>query len=626
MVAQALARHLRIPGIVLLLAAGVVLGPDFLNVIRPQEALGDQALQLLVGFAVAIILFEGGMSLKIAELRKEARSIRSLVTIGAVVTAVGGTMAARMFLDWSWTMSTLFGTLVIVTGPTVINPLLKRIRVQKNLATVLEAEGVFIDAVGAIVAVVALEVVISSPSGESLMHGLGGAALRLLFGAGLGILGGFLIVALLRYEKVVPEGLENTLTLSLVLLLFQISNGLVTESGIAAVTLAGLTVGNIRSQAQHELREFKEQLTVMFIGMLFVLLAADVRIEQVQSLGWPGFYTVLALMFVVRPLNILFSTIGAGYNWRELAFLSWIAPRGIVAAAVASLFALELGVHGIEGGADLRALVFLVIAVTVVVAGLTGGLVAKLLGVQPELASGFAILGANPLGLTIGRSMRVLEQDVVFIDSNPINCRRAEEEGFKVLYGSGMSERILGRAELPYRAGVIGATLNVTVNYAFARRAIKEYNVPRAYVALRRDQASVTPEMVRRLGASILFGRPRALDRWIQYLTRGTTFIEAWRRVLDRTLDPEEASELFKTMDAHLVPVVSQRKKRVVPVGETTSFRDGDVLHAMVRSEGREQVHEWLLENGWTPELHVYAQDESIGVQIDVQPKDVDGG
>jgi hypothetical protein len=452
------------------------------------------------------------------------------------------------------------------------------------------------------------------------MHGLTGAVMRLLFGAGLGVLGGFLIVALLRYEKVVPEGLENTLTLSLVLLLFQVSNGIVAESGIAAVTLAGLTVGNIRSQAQHELREFKEQLTVMFIGMLFVLLAADVRIEQVQSLGKPGLWTVLALMFIVRPVNILVSTWGAGYNWRELAFLSWIAPRGIVAAAVASLFALELGVHDIEGGADLRALVFLVIAVTVLVGGLTGGLMARLLRVQPQTASGFAILGANPLGLTIGRSLKVLEQDVVFIDSNPMNCRRAEEEGFRVLYGSGLSERVLGRAELPYRAGVISITLNENVNYAFARRAIKEYNVPRAYVGLRRDQASVTPEMVTRLGASILFGRPRAFDRWIQYLSRGNTFIEAWRRVVERQLDDKEAGEFFKTMDAHLLPIASQRRKKVVPVGESTKYREGDVLHTLVRADGRDQVHDWLVEHGWTPELHVYADDESLGVRIDIEP------
>ena len=190
MLAQALARHLRIPGIVLLLAAGVLLGPDLLGIVRP-DSLGD-GLQMLVGFAVAVILFEGGLNLNLRRLRREALSIRRLATWGAIVTAVGGALAARLLLDWSWTLSALFGTLVIVTGPTVINPLLRRIRVNPNLATVLEAEGVLVDAIGAIVAIVALEVALS-PSGESLALGSWHLLSRLGFGAILGTVTGLLL-------------------------------------------------------------------------------------------------------------------------------------------------------------------------------------------------------------------------------------------------------------------------------------------------------------------------------------------------------------------------------------------------------------------------------------------------
>ena len=183
MLAQALARHLRVPGIVLLLAAGVLLGPDLLGIVHP-ESLGD-GLQMLVGFAVAVILFEGGMNLNLSRLRREALSIRRLATWGAVVTAIGGALAARLLLGWDWTLSALFGTLVIVTGPTVINPLLRRIRVKPSLATVLEAEGVLVDAIGAIIAVVALEVALS-PSGQSLALGSWHLLSRLGFGAILG--------------------------------------------------------------------------------------------------------------------------------------------------------------------------------------------------------------------------------------------------------------------------------------------------------------------------------------------------------------------------------------------------------------------------------------------------------
>ncbi len=378
-IAQSLARHLRIPGIVVLIGAGVVLGPDVANIIRPQ-AVGD-TLHALVGFAVAVILFEGGMNLDLRRLRREGRSIRQLVTAGALVTAAGGTLCAHWILGWDWILSALFGTLVIVTGPTVITPLMRRIRATRKLATVLEAEGVLVDAIGALMAVLALEVVIG-PSGQALALGVQGMLWRLGFGFVMGAAGGLLIAVLLRYEKIVPEGLDNVFTLSMVLVLFQLSNALMTESGIVAVVAAGLVVGNVKTQALRELREFKEQLTILLIGMLFVLLAADVRLEQVRSLGWAGVWTVLALMLVVRPLNIFVGTAGSDLSLQEKAFLSWIAPRGIVAAAVASLFADSLTRAGIPGGNDLRAMVFLVIAATVLVQGLTGGLVAHLLGVR----------------------------------------------------------------------------------------------------------------------------------------------------------------------------------------------------------------------------------------------------
>ena len=210
-VVQSLAHHLRLPGIVLLLGAGVLLGPDVLGVVQP-ETMGS-ALQILVGFAVAVILFEGGLNLNLRRIRREAGVIRQLLTVGVLVTAVGGAFAARLFMGWEWTHSILFGTLVIVTGPTVITPLLRRIKVVHRV--------------------------------------------------------------------------ESVFTLSLVLALFQISNFFIPESGIVAVTAAGMVMGNIPTRVQRDLLEFKEQLTVLFIGMLFVLLAADVRMQEVRSLGWP---------------------------------------------------------------------------------------------------------------------------------------------------------------------------------------------------------------------------------------------------------------------------------------------------------------------------------------------------
>ncbi len=612
MLAQSLALHLRVPGIVLLLAAGVLLGPDVLGVIRPGT-LGP-ALQTLVGFAVAVVLFEGGMNLNLAQLRREARSIRQLVTVGAAVTALGGAVAARLLLGWGWTLSLLFGTLVMVTGPTVITPLLRRIKVQRKVATVLEAEGVFGDAIGALVAVVALELVVRPGGGLGVMAGIhlgpGGLAalafaVRLGFGLAAGLAGGALIAALLR-SGIVPEGLQNVFTLAFVLAFYQSANSLVPESGIVAVILAGLSVGNRRARVVSELKDFKEQLTVMFIGMLFVLLAADVRLAQVRALGWRGLATVLALMFVVRPLNVLAGTFATSLTLRERAFIAWLAPRGIVAAAVSSLFAQTLAGAGIAGGPELRALVFLVIAVTVVVQGLTGGLVAGFLGLR-RVPKGWVVVGANGLGRALGDLFGAAGHEVVLLDSNPQASRAAEEAGFRVLYGNALAEPTLRRAELDARLGAMAATSNEEVNYLFARRARLEHKLGSVWAAVRRDHRSVEGSMLTEIGAHLLFGEPRAIALWAQRLERGAAPVERfrWTGAAASAGSPTGAGAAGTAAgtdgESPALPLALFRGGEILPVDETTAPRDGDVLAAALAAEALAAGLAHLRARGWEP-------------------------
>ncbi|MFQ5600097.1 MAG: cation:proton antiporter [Candidatus Krumholzibacteriia bacterium] len=596
-IAQSLARHMRIPGIVVLLAAGVLLGPDVLGAIRP-EALG-QTLHALVGFAVAVILFEGGMNLNLGRLRRQARSIRQLVTLGALVTLAGGTLAAHFILGWSWTPAFLFGSLVIVTGPTVITPLLRRIKVRRQIATVLEAEGILVDAIGAIFAAVALQVAVS-PSGEAMAFAVWDLAVRIGFGVLLGLAGGLAIAFLLRREKIVPEGLENVFTLALVFALFQVSNAIFAESGIVTVTMAGLAVGNVRTRALPELLEFKEQLTVMLIGMLFVLLAADVRIDEVRSLGRAGIWTVAALMFVVRPLNVLIGTFGSDLGPREKLFLCWLAPRGIVAAAGASLFAETLTREGVGIGHELRAMVFLVIAVTVLVQGLTGGLVARLLAVRRPSNSGYAILGANHLGRAFGRVLQDAGQEVVLLESNADAFRGAQSEGFRVLFGSGLNESLLARAEVDARAGCLALTPNEAVNMLFARRTLEEFKVPQVWVTLRRGYESVGSEMVHEAGARVLFGEPRFVDLWTLRLERNIARVERWERVRGESADEAEMQEL-RDLHKALLPLAVRRGKKVHPMDEESSFKKQDQLYVVIFDEKREQGCDWLRAHGWEP-------------------------
>ncbi len=597
MVAQALARHLKIPGIVLLLGAGVLLGPDVANVIRP-EVLGD-TLQMLVGFAVAVILFEGGLNLRIRRLRREARSIQRLVTIGAAVTGVGAAIAARLCLDWSWSLASLFGALVIVTGPTVIGPILRRVRLSRGVATVLEAEGVLIDPIGAIAAVVVLEIVLH-PS-ESLAAGAVDLLIRLGVGALIGAVGGAIIGGLLRFERIVPEGLENVFILSLVLALFQLSNAMQPESGIMAVTVAGLVVGNFEARQLHDLREFKEQLTVMLIGMLFVLLAADVRVEDVEALGVGGVWTVLALMLVVRPLNILIGTAGSSLSAREKAFLSWMAPRGIVAAAVSSLFAQELDAAGIEGGSQLRALVFLVIAATVLIQGLSGGLLAGLLGVRRPSNTGTAILGANPLALACAELYRDVGEDVLLLDANPGACNVAEARGFRVVFGNALEPRLLARAEIDSRARCLGLTPNDEVNLLFTRRVRERSKGVEVWAALSREGAHVTPQMIHNLGGRVLWDGPHYLHLWSGLVERDQASLESWMCELPR--EPSKRPPIENTEERErsrvVLPLVIRRGTRIFLYSSELRVKPGDELRVLVRRDRREIGVNWLLDQGW---------------------------
>ncbi|MBZ0267043.1 cation:proton antiporter [bacterium] len=596
LIAQALAHHARLPGIVLLLLSGALLGPDVLGIVQP-DTLGS-ALSHLVGFAVAVILFEGGLNLDLQRLKRGSGVIQRLITIGALVTAVGSAAAAHLVLGWDYRASLLFGTLVIVTGPTVIGPLVRRIRLRKDLQTILEGEGVLIDPIGAIIAVVALDVALH-PSVDSIAIGLLGVAASLGIGCLLGLAGGWIVARLLRFEHFIPEGLENVFALSMVLALFHVSNELQPESGIASVTVAGVLVGNTKTRVLRDLMEFKEQLTVMFIGMLFVILAADVRFAELRALGVPGLVTVAILMFVVRPLNVLSSTWGSGLGTREKVFLSWIAPRGIVAAAVASFFSLELTRAGMPGGAEIRAMVFLVIAVTVTLQGLTGGPLARLLKVRRPTDQGWAILGAGELGLAVGRILRDGGEEVSFLDSNADASHAAQAEGFPVVFGNALEESTMLRAGFDGLAGVIGMTLNEEVNLLFAAKARKEFEVRRSFATLHLRDGHITAGMIHDAGVGVMFGGQQDQRLWDSCLRKGLGKVERWRYDGEATIHPGADGLVPDELHNILLPMTRHRSLRIAPVDEDTEVRSSDALTFLVFRDRAKEAEAWLVAGGW---------------------------
>ncbi|MGH7465266.1 MAG: cation:proton antiporter, partial [Longimicrobiales bacterium] len=526
MICQAAAHHLRVPGIVLLLLAGVLLGPQVAGFVQP-DSLGPY-LQMIVAVSVAVILFEGGMNLELKRLRGEALAIRKLITIGALVTATLAALAAHYLIGWDWRIAVPFGTLVVVTGPTVVTPLLRRIRVNHKLHTVLEAEAVLIDPIGAVVAVVVLEFVLSHELGAAAW-GLLGIPTRILFGSAMGIVGGYVMAKLIAIDRIIPDGLESVFTLAMLVLLFQITDAILPESGIMAAPIAGMVVGNMPSRPSRELKEFKEELTVMLVGLLFILLAADVRLQEVTALGWRGVATVGLLMFVVRPLSVAISTAGSTLTVRERFFVAWLAPRGIVAAAVASLFAEQLTNEGLTEGVQLRAMVFLVIAATVLVQGLSGGMIASLLGVRRLSNTGWVIAGANALARTLGGILKKAGDEVVLVDTDPAEIAEARRSGITAIEGNILDDSVLQRADLESRKGAISLIANEAVSLLLAQKARRDFRIAQTFVVVGPSEDQAAPQRVEALGARVLFGVGIDMVNWLGEITRGGSTARAYR-------------------------------------------------------------------------------------------------
>ncbi len=599
--AQSVARHLRLPGIVLLLGAGAALGPDGLGWVQPT-ALGE-GLLTLVELSVAIILFEGGLNLEIRRLRREGGAIRRLVLGGTVVTLLGGAAAVHWLLDWDWMSALVFGSLVVVTGPTVIGPLVEELRLRPRVATVLEAEGVLIDPVGAILAVLMLEVALA-PGADSIWSGTRELLTQVGFGVVMGGIGGFAVAGLLRVHRLIPEGYENIAVLVSVLLLFQVCNEVAEPSGLLAVSIAGVVVGNLRSSVDRDLREFKDQLTVLLIGMLFVLLAASVRIDDVLGLGWQGLAVVGALVFLVRPISVWLATVGSELDWRERLLVAWIAPRGIVAAAVASATAVALERAGVGGGREILALVFLTIACTVVFAGVSAPPVASLLRQRLPGRDGFAILGAQGLGFLLARQLREFGASIVFIDSNPQNCRRAQEEGFTVVYGNALQERTLQRSRIQLVGTVVGLTPNQMLNSVFVSRTRERFSVPRGFVAVEQLEAGLAPELVKEESALVLFDGPHDVERWDVRFRHGDVSVERWiwRGPPEKgESGASEAQSAPERSGDRFVLLAIRRAGKLRLMHASLELKPGDEAMVAVRTEEPEEVEANLRALGWEP-------------------------
>ncbi len=510
---QVLAHRWQVPSIVLLLFLGIALGPDGLDWVRPAE-LGD-GLAILIKLAVSIILFEGALNLRLGDLKRTAGPVRNLVTIGVLVTWILTSLLAHFVAHLSWPVALTFGSLMTVTGPTVVHPLLKRIHVPRKIKAILEGEAILTDPIGAILAVSVLDLVMGmrdrSAGLETAVWGYGG---RILVGAAVGVVGGILLTLLMRARRFVPAELANLVALAGVWVTFGIAESLQSEAGLMSSVVLGLVLQRGAVPGERQLRRFKENLTVLSISVLFILLAANLRLEAVASEGLRGVATVLMMMLVVRPISVFLSTRGADLSGRERAFISWIGPRGIVAASVASLFALTMAEDGYAGGERLLALTFLAVAMTVTIQGLTAPLLARALGIHSMERRRAVVVGAGPLGRSIAGILKANQRPVVLIDRNPVFVEEARRAGFDVVLGNALDEDTLDQARTDEAETLVGVTSNSEVNVLAAQLARDLFGVGRAYPALDSPERGAGPRLLKSSGGNLAFGRPIDVAHW----------------------------------------------------------------------------------------------------------------
>lgn len=423
-----LARKLNLPAIILLLGGGILLGPEFIGLVQPDSI--ESVLPTLVSLAVGIILFEGGLTLDLRGFSRGSTVITRLLSLGVVVTWLGCAAIVWALFGTSASMALLAGSLVIVTGPTVISPLLKRIKIRRRLHGILHWEGVLIDAIGVFIAILCFEW-FADRNGEAAVYAF---ALRVASGLALGALGGFLFLLMLR-RNAVSDNLLNLFALGAAVLIFVCTEAIISEAGLLAVTLAGFIVGWKQPPQLKQIRQFKAEITDLLIGMLFILLAARLDLAQFGSFGLRGVLAVAMIMLLVRPLNVFVCTLGSALTWRERLFLSWVAPRGIVAASMASLFVIAL--DGEPTRVDpkfLETFTYSVIVATVVIQGFTAGGLGGLLGLRRPEPTGWMIVSADLFSRRVARFIReVADREVLVVDTNVRLVSEARAEGLMAL-------------------------------------------------------------------------------------------------------------------------------------------------------------------------------------------------
>jgi NhaP-type Na+/H+ or K+/H+ antiporter len=451
---QWLGWRLQVPAIVFLLGAGFILGPAS-HLLQPDKQLGELLLPF-VSLSVAIILFEGSLSLNFSKISGLKGTVRNLITLGALISWILISISVHYLIGFSWQIAFLFGAIIIVSGPTVVIPLLKSLKPNANISNILLWEGILIDPIGALLSILVFEFIMADNLAIGLQSDI------LLFGkiitAGtlLGILGGYILGSILR-NYWVPYYLRNYTTLSMVLFVFSIANFIASDSGLIAVTAMGIFMANYVETELEDIIGFKENVSLLLVSLLFIILSARIDLHAFTAIGWSGFYLLFVIQFIIRPAAVYLSSKGSKLSFSERFFIAWIAPRGIVAAAISSLFSIKLSELGYAEATELVPLTFFIIVSTVLFQSFTSRSIGVRLGLIDPEHNGVLIIGANRVSQKLAQCLIDLNYHVLLVDSDWSSVAEAKINGLNAFWGNPASryaENNLNTSKLKYLLNV----------------------------------------------------------------------------------------------------------------------------------------------------------------------------
>lgn len=576
-----LADRLRIPSILTLLTVGVLIGPVF-GIVDPASMFGD-LLTPFVSVAVGVILFEGGLSLRISEIEGSQRIIWSLVSVGVIVTWVVGAVAAWAFTDLGVASAILLGSILVVSGPTVVGPILQSVRLTRRIGSILKWESIFIDPVGAMLAVITFNVITSERGGPGTLDVVLDLVLFVVDGVGSGAVVAAAAVFVLRRHWV-PEHLVSLFGLASALAAYMAAESIFHESGLLATTVVGLILSNHPRVRTESIVRFSEVLRVLLIGVLFIVLSARLTRDQILAIGWGAAGLVAALVLVARPVAAWVSTWGSDLDPKRRLLLAGVAPRGIVAASIASVFGLELEAAGFPGAELITPLAFAVIVATVLIYGFGAGPLARWLGEASANQEGVLVLGAGSVERAIAATLDEAGVDVILATVNRRDELRARMSGLRTFFGNVLDEDIDLRLELSGIGRLFALTPNDEVNTLTARRFTDLFGRGEVYQLAPGESSPGVEGGTVDLGGRVVFDEDASYERLRTRLRteeiNSTSLTSEFRLDSFREVHGHVATPLFAIRDGKLLIAAVD-----APNPLTARLQPGDQLYWLGEKE-----------------------------------------